>query len=225
MVEKLKPQMWFASHHHIFFKTNIDGTTFYAFPKTTIKHWFDVFEIENNEPVYPIKYRGEWLSILKATYAEMENPNVLKNVNWDEKWKSLKPKLEKIDDCPVGPFELNPYEYTTKFCIDHNIYCPNKEIREYMEKRKNDPSIIQQTGEEVQSLTSSNASPDVQSFSSSNTNHDVQSLRDMLEAKNCEINQLRKENEKLKSSLNEVKEKLKSSLDVIEQLNDLNNKK
>lgn len=137
ILKKLKPSVWFASHHHITFKAEIDGTSFVAIPKPTRRDWFVVGDVENSSEILPFKYHGEWLSILKATSTEMDDPSILKNVNWDERWEKLKSQMEKVDDCPVGPFELNPYEYTAQFCTEHNIYCPNKEIREYMEKKKN----------------------------------------------------------------------------------------
>ena len=136
MIEKFKPSIWFASHHHVYFRADVEETSFVAFPKTTIKHWYDIYDIENSSPILPLKYRGEWISILKATSAEMENPNVLRNVDWNDRMETIKQRMEKVEDCQVGYFELNPYEYTSKFCEDHNIYCPVKEIRDYMEKKK-----------------------------------------------------------------------------------------
>ena len=138
--KRLKPGGWFASHHHITFNADINGTSFHALPKPTRPDWFLVCDIEGEGEVLPFKYRGEWISILKATCSEMADPSILKNSNWDERWNEIKPTFTQCDDCPVGDFELNPYEYTAKFCTKHNIYCPVKEIRDYMETKFNKSS-------------------------------------------------------------------------------------
>lgn len=137
ILKKLKPSSWYASHHHITFNAKIEGTTFYANPKIGMRNWYVITEVENNSEILPFKYRGEWLSILKATSSEMSDPNILKKCDWEERWKSIKPQMEHFEDCPVGPLEMNPYEYTARFCTEHNIFCPNQEIREFIEKKKN----------------------------------------------------------------------------------------
>ena len=132
MMSRLKPQRWYAAHHHIYFKVNIDETQFIANSKPP-KYWYIIDEIETQTNDVTFKYRGEWLSILKATSAEMADPAILNGVNWDERWEQLRPQMVKCDDCIVGEFELDPFKYTSKFCSEHNIYCPVKEIRDYME--------------------------------------------------------------------------------------------
>ncbi|OHT02715.1 Lariat debranching enzyme [Tritrichomonas foetus] len=134
IIHHLKPSTWFASHHHITFRANVEGTQFHAIPKPTRNDWFIVADIDGD--FQEIKYRGDWISILKATTTEMTDPAILKDINWDERWEKLKPQMEKCEDSSLGDFELNPFEYTAKFCTEHNVYCPNPEIREYMASRK-----------------------------------------------------------------------------------------
>lgn len=129
IIRKLKPSSWFASHHHITFTADVEGTSFHAIPKTVRPDWFIIadFDGEGNT----LKYRGEWISILKATASEMRNPLSLKDINWDQRWLELKDELVPMDDCPIDNFEINPFLYTSKFCAKYGIFCPNEEIRSF----------------------------------------------------------------------------------------------
>lgn len=136
MIKKLKPSVWFASHHHITFHTNVDQTQFIALPKQTRSDWFLVADIEGS--VGELKYRGEWISILKATTEEMDDPSILRNCDWEEKWNSKKENMVQCPDQCVGAYEIDPYEYTSAFCSKNDIYCPIVEIRNYIsQKMKN----------------------------------------------------------------------------------------
>ena len=126
-INKLRPLAYFAAHHHIEFSTTINGCSFMALPKPPKKNWCVLMEF-NGTPG-ELKYRGEWISILKATSAEMANPEILKTINWDERWKELKPTLEKCPDQPLGEYQIDPIKYTADFCRRNGIYCPNETIR------------------------------------------------------------------------------------------------
>ncbi|KAH0795957.1 Lariat debranching enzyme [Histomonas meleagridis] len=132
MINKLKPSSWFAAHHHITFQANIGDTSFHAIPKPTRPDWYLIADFDGD--LGPLKYRGEWLSILKATTEEMANPKVLDGIDWQQKWEQMKPELEKIEDTDVRPFELNPFMYTADFCSTFGVYCPNEEVRDFMVK-------------------------------------------------------------------------------------------
>ena len=130
-INKLTPSAYFAAHHHIKFSTTINDCSFIALPKPAGKNeWCCLVDFEGNPG--ELKYRGEWISILKATGAEMANPELLKNVNWGEKWKEMKPKLQQYPDQPLGEYELDPIKYTADFCRRNEIFCPNETIRPYI---------------------------------------------------------------------------------------------
>jgi lariat debranching enzyme len=132
LVQNLNPGSWFAAHHHIPFSTKIPNsdTMFYACGKPPRDGWFMMAEIDGT--IGPLKYSGEWIAILKATAAEMADPATLQNSSWEQRWSRLKPELAAVDDCEVGPFELDPFQYTIAFCRQHGVYCPNEEIRQRM---------------------------------------------------------------------------------------------
>lgn len=130
IMERLRPSWWIAAHHHTDFKTVVGETRFTAIPKTIQKNGFFLLEIDAQ--MGPIKYRGDWLSILKVTSEIMANPAVLKDKNWDEVWQELSPKMEQLDDGEVLPFTPDLMAYTAAFCLKYGIFCPNSEVREYM---------------------------------------------------------------------------------------------
>ena len=62
----------------------------------------------------------------------MANPELLNNVNWGEKWKKMKHKLQQCPDQPLGEYELDPIKYTADFCRRNEIFCPNETICPYI---------------------------------------------------------------------------------------------
>ncbi|KAK8889900.1 hypothetical protein M9Y10_034654 [Tritrichomonas musculus] len=119
IIKKLKLSSWYASHHHITFKTKIEGTSFFAKPKIGMRNWYVITDVKNKSEILPFKYGGEWISILKATSVEMSDLSILEKENWEERWNTLKTQMELFDDCPVGSFELNLYECTARFCTEN----------------------------------------------------------------------------------------------------------
>jgi len=134
LLHKLNPSAWFAAHHHITFNAKMGNCSFRALPKPTKGDWFSIIDFEGNPG--ELKYRGEWISILKATGQEMENPDILRSIDWNERWNSIRPMLTQCPDQPLGEFDVNPISYTINFCRKNSIFCPNQEIRSIMERNE-----------------------------------------------------------------------------------------
>ena len=147
IMERLQPSYWFAAHHHRYVKWQVGETWFIAVPKTIHKKGFFILEMDGQ--MGPIKYRGDWLSILKVTSEIMANPAVLKGKNWDEVWRELVPKMEQLDDDEVLPFTPDLMASTAAFCLKYGIFCPNSEVREYMKQKGFSNPTQQHEGEGV----------------------------------------------------------------------------
>ena len=132
ILNHLRPKMWFSAHHHINFDCLVGETWFHALSKPPKRNWYATFEIEGE--MSPLKYRGEWISILRATGEIMRNPGILKERCWNELWKEIG-ELERIEDYDVLPLNTDLMAYTAAFCSKFGVYCPNAEIRAYMSSR------------------------------------------------------------------------------------------
>lgn len=129
LIEAIKPSTWFASHHHINFHAQINkDTSFIALPKPTRSDWFIVADVDGK--MGPIKYTGQWISILKATGKYMEDPSLLK-CDWKQLWNEIGP-IPESEPIDPEPYNADPVKITIDFCQKHGVYCPNDEIRQLM---------------------------------------------------------------------------------------------
>lgn len=122
ILRKLNAKHWFAAHHHVAFGATVGGTSFYALPKPFNRKGLRLVQVSGE--MGPIRYRGDWLGVLKATSELMANPRLLEGKNWDDLWKELAPNVPACDDADVLPFREDLRSYTTEFCEKFGIPCP-----------------------------------------------------------------------------------------------------
>lgn len=121
IVNKAQPKYWFSAHHHYHYSFNVNNTSFFAYSKPYTAHkFFDVFDIDGTPG--PIKYTGEWIAILRATSKYMEDPSILRNVNWENEWKNL--QLEDLPDMDALPYNSDLLQTTEELCQKFGITLP-----------------------------------------------------------------------------------------------------
>lgn len=128
VLNKLKPEKWFAAHHHMRFNCRlITETDFLAVPRVIDENWYEIVEFAEKPGDFMIS--GEWLTILKQTEKYMKDPSKLNELDWDEEWDKIRndPQLQFTfpEKVPVVEYNKDLKSQTIQFCEQYGIYNPN----------------------------------------------------------------------------------------------------